>query len=108
MRIAARAFLAVALGGIVLHGLRAAGLGGGGIDPAVVDWLYCGLFAAAASSCAYRAIRERRAGGNALAWAIAAVGVAVWCAAEISYRLLEPDPTAPYPLATQGMLLVAF
>ena len=62
----------------------------------------------AAACCVLRAIRERRAGGNSIAWIVGAVGVTVWFSAEVSYRLLEPDPTAPYPVLTQGLLALSF
>ena len=38
----------------------------------------------------------------------AAAGVVLWAAAEVSFRLIEPDPTASYPVLTQGLLLLSF
>ncbi len=90
-----------------MHVAHAAG-GAITADTVIADWLYCSLFAVAALSCLARAVRERRAGGNALAWAFAAAGVTVWLSAEVSYRVLEPDPGASYPVLTQGLLLVGF
>ncbi len=108
LRLSACAFLAVAATGVLVHAAHASLFRNPQLDRPVADWLYCSLFGLAALACALRAARERRDGGNARAWAIAAAGVTLWAAAEISYRVLEPDPGASYPLQTQGLLLVSF
>ena len=59
-------------------------------------------------TCLLRAIRERQRGGSALPWGTAAAGVVLWGAAEVSFRLIEPDSTASYPRLTQGLLLLSF
>lgn len=105
--LAGRAFLAVALAGVAAHAAGAL-FSESPLSASLADWLYGALFAATILSLALRAHRERRDGGDALPWAIATVGVTVWLSAEVSYRLLEPNPDMPYPPATQGLLLVGF
>jgi diguanylate cyclase (GGDEF)-like protein len=95
------AFIAVAGLGVAIHGAFAIV---GSTTPLVDDWLYCGLFFVAAASCA----RHGRQGDARRAWAIAAVGVVVWGAAEIVFRLSEPNPHRLYPQATLTMLGLAF
>jgi two-component system, cell cycle response regulator len=97
----ARVFGAAALAGVAVHALHAATGGGGTV---VVDWLYCSLYALAAVVCVVHA----RAGGARAAWYTAAAGVAVWGAAEVSFRVIEPNPSAWYPALTQGLLAVGF
>jgi diguanylate cyclase (GGDEF)-like protein len=95
------AYVAVAALGVAIHGVSALA----GAEPRLVDdWLYCGLFYVAAASCAYRSVRGDARG----AWMVAAIGVVVWGAAEIVFRLSESNPHVLYPRATQDLLLVAF
>ncbi len=96
-----RAYVAVAVLGIAIHGAFALA---GSTPKLVDDWLYCGLYGLAAASCAYRA----RRGDARLAWTIAAVGVGVWGAAEIVFRLSVANPNHWYPGATQVLLFVGF
>ena len=102
------ALLALGTCGLVLHAVHGATVAHPGADAAIADWLYCSLFALAALACVLRANRERRRGGPALPWGTAAAGVVLWGAAEASFRLIEPDPTASYPALTQGLLLLSF
>ncbi len=97
-------FAVLALGGLAIHALHAAGrlTGGGAL---VTDVLYVGLFLLTAAACARRAAIDP---GHRTAWAIAAAGVFLWGAGEGAYRLLEPDPAAPYPQLTQALLALAF
>ncbi|MGZ8666454.1 MAG: diguanylate cyclase domain-containing protein, partial [Solirubrobacterales bacterium] len=108
LRSAALAFLALGMSGLVLHAAHASAAAAPGGDPVIADWLYCSLFGLAALSCLLRAIREHERGGNALPWGTAAAGVVLWGAAEVSFRLIEPDPTVSYPRLTQGLLLLSF
>src|SRR5437763_266959 len=95
------AFVAVAVVGLGIHGIAALA----GSTPAFVDnWLYCGLYLLTAASCAYRS----RRGDARAAWSVAAVAVVIWAAAEISFRLIAPDPHAWYPKVSQGLLFVGF
>ncbi|MFN8160926.1 MAG: diguanylate cyclase [Solirubrobacterales bacterium] len=107
-RDAALAFAVVAAMGLLAHAVHAGTASDPGADPAVADWLYGSLFGLAALSCALRARRERREGGDPRPWLIAVAGVVLWGSAEVSYRLLEPDPAAPYPPLTRGLLLLSF
>src|SRR5215207_3823859 len=66
---------------------------------------YTLVFTLVACACAARAWSDPR---QRLAWSIAVVGVVVWGAADVVYRIVESDPTAPYPPATQALLVVAF
>jgi len=98
---ARRAFVVVAALGVAVHAAWALT---GGTSTVVDDWLYCGLFFLAAASCADRA--RRCDGGRA--WRMAAVGVVVWGAAEIAYRVSAPDPHRLYPRVIELLLFVAF
>jgi len=97
-------FAVLAVSGLATHALRAAGAlpDAGGL---VTDFVYVGLFVLTAAACARRAVVDRP---DRLAWAIAAAGVLLWGAGEASYRLLEPDPAAPYPRPAQALLALAF
>ncbi len=108
LQIASLVFLTLGVAGLAVHAIHAALVPDPGGDTAVADWLYCSLFALAAISCLIRAVRERRGGGRPLPWTMAAAGVLLWAAAEVSFRLIEPDPTASYPPLTQGLLLLSF
>ncbi len=99
--VARRAFLIVATLGVAIHAAWALT---GNTSAVVDDWLYCGLFCLAAASCAARG----RRGDGRLAWTIAAIGVVVWGAAEIAYRVSAPDPHRLYPRVTEVLLFVAF
>lgn len=98
---ARRRYVALAAAGVALHGSFALA---GKTDTLIDNWLYCGLFLLAAASCAYRGRRGDAAG----AWTMAAVGVAVWGAAEIVFRLETSDPHALYPPTSQVLLFVGF
>ncbi len=102
------AFLVLGGCGLAVHAVHGATIAHPGADTAIADWLYCALFALAALACALRASLERRRGGPALPWATAAAGVVLWGAAEVSFRLIETDPTSSYPALTQGLLLLSF
>jgi two-component system cell cycle response regulator len=65
---------------------------------------YTVVFALVACACAYRA---RRDASQRLPWTVATAGVVVWGTADAIYRF-QPDPSAPYPPATQMLLGVAF
>jgi two-component system, cell cycle response regulator len=105
-RRALAAFAAVAVAGVAVHGANAlAGPARGAGSTLIEDWLYAGLFLLTTASLALRARRDR---GLRVPWTIAAVGVATWAAAEVSYRALEPDPGATYPPLTQGLLGLSF
>ncbi|MFN8174407.1 MAG: diguanylate cyclase [Solirubrobacteraceae bacterium] len=97
-------FAVLAVFGLATHALRATGAlpDASGL---VTDVVYIGLFALTAAACARRAVVDRP---DRLAWAIAAAGVLLWGAGEASYRLLEPDPSAPYPRPAQALLALAF
>ncbi|UUY05753.1 hypothetical protein LRS13_09595 [Svornostia abyssi] len=69
-----------------------------------IDVVFMGLLAAAACATALRA----RAGPSPVAWGLATVGLTLWAAAELVYRVFESDPTAYYPLTTQFLLAGAF
>ncbi|MFN8131140.1 MAG: diguanylate cyclase [Solirubrobacteraceae bacterium] len=100
------AFAAFAVVGVAVHGLHAlAGPGSSVADRLVDDWLYAALFLATAGSLALRARRDR---ALRVPWTIAAIGVAIWAAAEVSYRVLEPSPSATYPPLTQALLGLSF
>ena len=104
-RLALGGFVLLAAAGVAVHGLYAAGaFGGGTVDRLVQDWLYCGLYALAAAACLRHALR----GDARLAWTAATAGVAIWGAAEVVFRLVEPSPRAWYPPASQVMLLIGF
>ncbi len=107
-RILLPSLLALGAAGLAVHAVHGAVVPDPGADTAIADWLYCSLFALAAAGCALRALRERRSGGRALPWGTAAAGVVLWAAAEVSFRLTEPDPTASYPVLTQSLLLLSF
>jgi len=99
--IARRAFVLVAALGLAIHAVWALT---GSTSTVVDDWLYCGLFFLAAASCADRG----RRGDGRRAWTMAAVGVVVWGAAEIAYRVSAPDPHRLYPRVTEVLLFLAF
>ena len=81
------AFAAFAIAGVAVHAVHAlAGPGHSAADRLVDDWLYAALFLATAGSLSLRARRDR---ALRVPWTIAAIGVAIWAAAEISYRALE-------------------
>ena len=107
-RILLPSLLVLGAAGLAVHAVNGAVVPDPGSDTVIADWLYCSLFLLAAAGCALRAVRERRGGGRALPWVTAAGGVVLWVAAEISFRLAEPDPTASYPILTQGLLLLSF
>ncbi|MFL5820793.1 MAG: HD domain-containing phosphohydrolase [Solirubrobacteraceae bacterium] len=103
-RLALRGFVLLAAVGIAVHGLHAAGAFGGVPHRLVDDWLYCGLYALAAAAC----LRHAIVGDARLAWTAATLGVIVWGAAEVVFRLVEPSSRASYPPVSQAMLLVGF
>jgi two-component system, cell cycle response regulator len=96
-----RAFVALAAVGVAIH----AAFASTDSTPGVVDdWLYCGLYFLAAASCAWRA----RRGDARAAWLVAAVGVVIWGSAEVVFRVVEPNPHAWYPRASQVLLFAGF
>jgi two-component system cell cycle response regulator len=94
--------------GLLVHLLNAVLAADAGLEPAIVDRLYLGLFGATSASCALRALREWRGGGKPLPWILAAAGVAVWGSAEAAFRIIEPDPAGSYPRLTQTLLVISF
>ena len=99
-------FAVLAAAGLTVHAVHGAtGFGGALATTVVSGWIYCGLFLMTAVSCA---VRARRAPEQRLPWTLAAIGVTVWAAAEVTYRVVEPDPSAPYPALTQALLLLSF
>ncbi len=94
-------FLLVAAFAIALHGACAAS----GTHPGLVDdWLYCGLYLMAAASC----LRRGYLGDARRAWTVAGLGVLVWGSAEIAFRIIEGNPHAWYPRASQALLFIGF
>ena len=101
----AAAFAAVALAGVLVHGLNAAvGIDGDTVQSLIDDWLYCSLYGLAAVVC----LAHARAGEARTAWLTAAAGVTFWGGAELAFRLLESDSRAWYPELSQVLLAVAF
>ncbi len=94
-------FVAIAGLGVAVHGAFAAT---GGTSRVVDDWLYCGLYLLAAGACA--ALSRR--GDARLAWSVAAIGVVVWGAAEILFRVSQSDPRSWYPKSSQALLFAGF
>jgi len=103
-RIAAGAFALLATAGLTAHLVHASGALPDR-SRLVTDTVYVGLFLLTAAACARRAAVDRP---HRPAWAIASLGVLLWGAGEASYRLLEPNPAAPYPPPTQALLALAF
>ena len=66
---------------------------------------YLTVFALVACACGRRARMDKR---QRVPWTIATIGVVVWGAADAVYRIGVSDPTAPYPPASQALLVVAF
>ena len=100
-----RLFAVVAMAGIGVHAIGAvADLGDGTVHQLVYDWLYCSLYAVAVAAC----LAHARAGQGRAAWLTAAAGVSFWGGAEVLFRVLEPDPHAWYPWASQALLAIAF
>ena len=103
------ALLALGTCGLVLHAVHGATVARSGRrcgDRRLA--LLLSVRARRCSPASLRANRERRSGGPALPWGTAAAGVVLWGAAEASFRLIEPDPTASYPALTQGLFLLSF
>ena len=98
----ARVWIVAAVAGLAASAVHAAGGPGGRL---VEDGVYCALFAITAMACATRALRH---GPAWRAWVTAAIGVSFWCAAEVTFRIVEPDRTTWYPRITLALLGVAF
>ncbi|MGK2936973.1 MAG: HD domain-containing phosphohydrolase [Solirubrobacteraceae bacterium] len=99
--VAYRAAVPAALALLVLSALLGPADGTLGV---AIDVVFVGLLGAAAGATALRA----RTGPSTGAWTLATVGLTLWAAAELVYRVFESDPTAYYPPATQLLLVGAF
>ena len=93
--------------GLALHALH----GLGGVDlglPATVfdDWLYNGVLVGAALVCAARAVMVRE---ERLAWALIAVGLISWSAADVYYTaVLGKLDVPPFPSISDAGWLVFY
>lgn len=96
---------AAALGGLLLAVHAVGALAGDHGSPAVIaDGIYLAVYALTLALCVLRAWR----GPSQTAWRLAVVGLVLWTGAEVAFRVIEPNASAPYPVPTQLMLAAGF
>ncbi|HVE67968.1 MAG TPA: HD domain-containing phosphohydrolase [Solirubrobacteraceae bacterium] len=81
------------------------GLGGAGTDELFTRWVELALIAGAAVACWARVVARRE---ERLAWLVMGSGIALWCAGDFLFEVLDANGALPIPSVADALWIPAY